>query len=128
MLERRTPPDLAFREMYFLDASRVVRQAVRMPLAYIGGVKSLENVARLMDEGFDCIALARALIHDPGLVERWRTGETDRSACDACNACVAKIYDPAGVCCVHGPANDPALTRIPAFPAFLPIEPSPTGR
>ena len=125
MLERRTPPDLAFREMYFLDASRVVRRAVRMPLAYIGGVKSLDNVARLMEEGFDCIALARALIHDPALVARWRTGETDRSGCDACNACVAKIYDPAGVCCVHGPANDPALTGILAFP---PIAPSPTGR
>jgi 2,4-dienoyl-CoA reductase-like NADH-dependent reductase (Old Yellow Enzyme family) len=114
MLEKRTPRDLVFRELYFLEASRVIRQAVRMPLAYIGGVKSLDNVAQLLGEGFDCIALARALIHDPALVEHWRTGAVTRSACDSCNACVAKIYDPAGVSCVYGPAPDPALTRMPA--------------
>jgi 2,4-dienoyl-CoA reductase-like NADH-dependent reductase (Old Yellow Enzyme family) len=112
MLEKRTPRDLVFREMYFLEASRVVRQAVKMPLAYVGGVKSLDNVGRLMDEGFDCIALARALIHDPALVAHWRDGTVRHSACDSCNGCVARIYDPAGVSCVHGPANDPALTSL----------------
>ncbi|SOZ69919.1 putative NADH:flavin oxidoreductase/NADH oxidase [Cupriavidus taiwanensis] len=115
MLERRTPRDLAFRELYFLEASRVVRQAVRMPLAYVGGVKSLDNVAQLMGEGFDAIALARALIHDPALVAGWRDGALQRSACDSCNGCVARIYDPAGVSCVHGPGNDPALTRTVAL-------------
>ncbi len=115
MLERRTPRDLAFRELYFLEASRVVRRAVRMPLAYIGGVKSIGNVARLMEEGFDCVALARALIHDPALVANWRSGAVVRSACDSCNGCVARIYDPAGVSCVHGPGNDPALTQIAAL-------------
>jgi 2,4-dienoyl-CoA reductase-like NADH-dependent reductase (Old Yellow Enzyme family) len=115
MLEKRTPRDLAFRELYFLEASRVVRQAVRMPLAYIGGVKSLDNVQQLMEEGFDCIALARALIHDPALVANWRSGAVARSACDSCNGCVARIYDPAGVSCVHGPGNDPALTKIAAL-------------
>ncbi|MCY1354156.1 mycofactocin system FadH/OYE family oxidoreductase 2 [compost metagenome] len=115
MLERSTPRDLAFRELYFLDASRVVRQAVRMPLAYVGGVKSLGNVAQLMAEGFDCVALARALIHDPALVANWRSGAVQRSACDSCNGCVARIYDPAGVSCVHGPGNDPALTRLVAL-------------
>ena len=115
MLEKRTPRDLAFRELYFLEASRVVRQAVRMPLAYIGGVKSLDNVQQLMEEGFDCIALARALIHDPALVANWRSGAVERSACDSCNGCVARIYDPAGVSCVHGPGNDPALTRMVAL-------------
>ncbi|SPA34525.1 putative NADH:flavin oxidoreductase/NADH oxidase [Cupriavidus taiwanensis] len=115
MLERRTPRDLAFRELYFLEASRVVRQAVRMPLAYIGGVKSLDNVAQLMGEGFDAVALARALIHDPALVAGWRAGTLRHSACDSCNGCVARIYDPAGVSCVHGPGNDPALTRMVAL-------------
>jgi 2,4-dienoyl-CoA reductase-like NADH-dependent reductase (Old Yellow Enzyme family) len=111
MLEKRTPRDLKFRDLYFLDPARVIRQAVRMPLAYIGGLKSLDDAERLVDEGFDCVALARALIHDPALVVHWRTGESTRSDCDSCNACVAKIYDPAGVCCVYGPGNDPQLTQ-----------------
>ncbi|WP_150699974.1 NADH:flavin oxidoreductase [Pandoraea terrae] len=111
MLEKRTPRDLKFRDLYFLEPARVIRQAVRMPLAYIGGLKSLADAERLIGEGFDCVALARALIHDPALVTHWRDGVTDRSACDSCNACVAKIYDPAGVSCVYGPGNDPSLTQ-----------------
>lgn len=112
MLEKRTPADLKFRELYFLEDSRVIRRAVQMPLAYVGGVKSLAGVEQLIAEGFDCIALARALIHDPALVEHFRTGEVKRSACNSCNACVAKIYDAAGVSCVLGPPNDPALTQL----------------
>ncbi len=111
MLEKRTPRGLAFRDLYFLEDSRVIRQAVRMPLAYVGGVKSLAGAEQLMAEGFDCIALARALIHDPALVAHFRTGEVTRSGCNSCNGCVAKIYDPAGVSCVLGPSNDPALTQ-----------------
>lgn len=114
MLERQTPRDLAFRELYFLDDSRVIRQAVGMPLAYVGGAKSRAGIERLMAEGFDCIALARALIHDPAFVEHLRDGSVTESGCTNCNRCVAKIYDPAGVCCVLGPANDPQLTRLPA--------------
>ena len=112
MLEKRTPRDLTFRENYFLEDSRVIRQAVRMPLAFVGGVKSMTGVEQLMAEGFDCIALARALIHDPALPEHFRTGAVTHSACNNCNACVAKIYDPAGVSCVLGAPNDPALTRM----------------
>lgn len=112
ILEKRTPRELKFRELYFLEASRVIRQAVRMPLAYIGGVKSLDSVRQLLGEGFDCVALARALIHDPALADHWRTGAVTRSACDSCNACVAKIYDPAGVSCIYGPPADPRLTTI----------------
>lgn len=82
-----------------------------MPLAYVGGVRSLEGVGQLMADGFDCVALARALIHDPALVEHFRTGAVTHSACNNCNACVARIYDPAGVSCALGPANDPALTQ-----------------
>lgn len=112
MLEKRTPRDLTFRELYFLEDSRVIQQAVRMPLAFVGGVKSLAGVEQLMGEGFECIALARALIHDPALVEHFRTGAVTNSACNSCNACVSKIYDPAGVSCVLGAPNDPALTRM----------------
>jgi 2,4-dienoyl-CoA reductase-like NADH-dependent reductase (Old Yellow Enzyme family) len=112
MLEKRTPRDLAFRELYFLQDSRVIRQAVSMPLAFVGGVKSLAGIEQLMAEGFDCVALARALIHDPALVEHFRTGAVTHSACNSCNGCVAKIYDPAGVSCLLGAPNDPALTRM----------------
>jgi len=105
-------PAVKFREMYFRDYSLKIRDAVELPLAYLGGVKSLANAEQAMADGFDCIVLARALLHDPALVNKFRSGERTQSGCDNCNACVAYIYQPAGTRCVYHPPNDPALNRI----------------
>lgn len=109
-----TPKDLAFREMYFLEYSRRIRAAVDMPLAYLGGVKSLENAQTVLREGFECVAMARALIHDTGLVNKFRAGTIKRSACSSCNGCVPYIYDAAGTRCIDNPPNDLALNQAPA--------------
>ena len=107
-------PDITFREMYFLEYSRKIRKAVQLPLAFLGGVKSLANAEQAVAEGFDCVVLARALLHDPALVNKFRSGELKESGCDNCNGCVAYIYHPAGTRCVWNPPNDLALNRIPA--------------
>jgi len=107
-------PDITFREMYFLEYSRKIRAAVTLPLAFLGGVKSLANVQQAIAEGFDCVVLARALLHDPALVNKFRSGELSQSGCDNCNGCVAYIYHPAGTRCVRNPPNELELNRIPA--------------
>jgi 2,4-dienoyl-CoA reductase-like NADH-dependent reductase (Old Yellow Enzyme family) len=107
-------PDVTFKEMYFLEYSRQIRAAVQMPLAYLGGIKSLANAEQAMAEGFECVVLARALLHDPGLVGKFKRGELTQSGCDNCNGCVAYIYHPAGTRCVYNPPNDLALNRTPA--------------
>ena len=88
-----------------------------MPLAFLGGVNSLASAERAMAEGFDCIVMARPLIHDPALVNKLRSGELQRSGCTNCNRCVAYIYHPAGTWCVENPPNDPALNRVRAAAA-----------
>jgi 2,4-dienoyl-CoA reductase-like NADH-dependent reductase (Old Yellow Enzyme family) len=107
-------PEVSFKEMYFLDNSRQIRAAVDLPLAYVGGSKSLANAEQLVAEGFDCVVMARALIHDPALVNKFRSGELTQSGCDNCNGCVAYIYHPDGTWCVKNPPNDPALNRVAA--------------
>jgi 2,4-dienoyl-CoA reductase-like NADH-dependent reductase (Old Yellow Enzyme family) len=107
-------PDIHFKQMYFLEYSRQIRAAVDLPLAYLGGIKSLANAEQAVAEGFDCVVLARALLHDADLVNKFRSGELKESGCDNCNACVAYIYHPAGTWCIRTPPNDPALNRIPA--------------
>ena len=107
-------PDIRFREMYFLDYSRKIREAVELPLAYLGGIKSLANAEQAMVEGFDCVVLARALLHDPALVNKFRSGELAESGCDNCNGCVAYIYHPAGTRCIRNPPNELAPNRIRA--------------
>ncbi|MCF4167611.1 NADH:flavin oxidoreductase [Zavarzinia compransoris] len=114
MLSLMQPRALAFREMYFRDHSRKVRAAVRMPLGYLGGVKSLASVdAALSEDGFDAVVLGRALLHDPALVERFRTGTAEASGCDSCNRCVATMHGPSGTHCVlHAPPDAAPNQRI----------------
>jgi 2,4-dienoyl-CoA reductase-like NADH-dependent reductase (Old Yellow Enzyme family) len=107
-------PDITFKEMYFLEYSRKIRAAVELPLAYLGGIKSLANAEQATAEGFECVVMARALIHDPALVNKFRSGERTESGCDNCNGCVAYIYHPAGTRCVYNPPNDLALNQVVA--------------
>lgn len=107
-------PDVTFKEMYFLEYSRQIRAAVQLPLAYLGGIKSLANAEQAVAEGFECVVLARALLHDPALVNKFRSGELTQSGCDNCNGCVAYIYHPAGTRCVWHAPNELALNRIAA--------------
>ena len=97
-------PKIEFKELYFWEYSTKIREAVDLPLAYLGGVKSADNVAHCMDAGFEAVQLARALLREPDLVNRWRE-EGGQSLCDNCNSCVAYIYHPAGTWCIHRPAN-----------------------
>jgi 2,4-dienoyl-CoA reductase-like NADH-dependent reductase (Old Yellow Enzyme family) len=88
-----------FEEAFFLPLARRMRAAVRMPLALLGGLVSRETIGRAREEGFDFVALGRALIADPDLVVRMQRGELERTRCNACNECVAEM-DLGGVRCV----------------------------
>jgi 2,4-dienoyl-CoA reductase-like NADH-dependent reductase (Old Yellow Enzyme family) len=88
-----------FSEMFFLPEAREVRKAVRVPLVLLGGLLSLDNLDAAMDEGFDFVAMGRALIADPDLVRRMERGRATRSRCISCNKCVAEM-DRGGVRCV----------------------------
>ncbi len=109
VLGLQQPKNLEFRELYFLETARTIRQSVRMPLALVGGVKSGAAAEKVMAEGFEVVALARALIHDPEFVNKLQRDARHRSGCDSCNQCVMGIYDPNGVRCVYNPANDARL-------------------
>jgi 2,4-dienoyl-CoA reductase-like NADH-dependent reductase (Old Yellow Enzyme family) len=96
---RRAIREYPFKEMFFLDDAREVRRAVRVPLVLLGGILSLDNLETAMREGFDFVAMARALIADPDLINRMKSGQATRSRCISCNKCVAEM-DRNGVRCV----------------------------
>ncbi|MEM1114238.1 MAG: NADH:flavin oxidoreductase, partial [Pseudomonadota bacterium] len=100
-----------FSEMYFREYSQKIRAAVDLPLAYLGGVKSLENAETAMADGFDCVVMARALLRDPDLVNQFKAGSLSESRCDNCNACVAYIYHPDGTRCIYRKPNDTEANR-----------------
>ncbi len=107
-------PKIPFRELYFLEHSRKVRAAVKLPLAYLGGAKSMAGITDVLAEGFDCVVMGRALIHDADLVNKFRDGRATVSGCTACNECVVMMYTEGGTRCVLQPAPDAAFNRMPA--------------
>jgi len=113
-LKPEPPRDIAFRELYQLEAALTVRSAVKMPLAYLGGVKSWANVETALAHGFDCVAVGRALIHDAELVNKFRAGAAAQSGCTSCNRCVLTMVLPGGTSCVLREPNDAELNRTPA--------------
>ena len=59
----------------------------------------MANLRTAMAEGFDFVAMGRALIADPNLVRRFQSGEAERSRCTQCNECIVEM-DRNGVRCV----------------------------
>ncbi|MEZ5171229.1 MAG: NADH:flavin oxidoreductase [Acidimicrobiia bacterium] len=93
-----------FEEGFFLPNARRFREAVDLPLILLGGIKSRDTIVSAIDEGFEFVAMARALLREPDLVNRYAAGEADESLCVPCNRCMAEM-DRDGTRCVF--AADP---------------------
>ena len=88
MQPKSKEPDREFTQLYSMDPAQKIRAAVNMPLCYLGGAQTLDNVNRIMDNGFETLALGRALIFDPNLINALQSGSLRNSGCTACNQCV----------------------------------------
>ena len=109
------PRDIVFRENYLRDLALQIRSAVDMPLAYLGGVQSKTGIEQALSDGFDAVALGRALIFDPRFVNQLQAGQVLQSGCTACNRCVTMMYTPGGTSCILQPDKpDAALNTIGA--------------
>lgn len=85
---------------YYLDEARRYKERVRAPLMLVGGIRSLEWARRIVSEGIaDYVSLCRSLIREPGLINRWKAGDTTKSACVSDNDCFNPALRGEGVCC-----------------------------
>lgn len=81
-----------FSEGYFLEDALKIRNYVRLPLIYVGGLVSLGKIEEVLSKGFGFVQIARALINDPGFINKLKTGEVSRSSCKHSNYCIAVMY------------------------------------
>jgi len=98
-------PVTPFEPMFFLPLARRVRAAVTMPLVYLGGATSLDDLVTARAEGFEMVAMGRALLRDPELLTRFAQGTARRSTCTPCNQCITEMDRPGGVVCAREPAQ-----------------------
>lgn len=81
-----------FEEAYLLPLARRFLATVRTPLVVLGGITRLDTIQAALDEGFAFVAMARALLREPDLVNRMHAGTTSSATCTHCNACIPTIY------------------------------------
>lgn len=84
-----------YREAYLLRDARLFRAELTMPLILLGGITNRETMDLAMAEGFDFVAMGRALLAEPDLINRIAAEGDERSvrsACTHCNRCMATIY------------------------------------
>ena len=91
-------PSVPFKEAYFLEDALKFRKALHMPLIYVGGLIARDKIEEVLNDGFPFVAMARALVNDPGFVNRMKTDAHARVDCGHSNYCVARIYTRDMVC------------------------------
>jgi 2,4-dienoyl-CoA reductase-like NADH-dependent reductase (Old Yellow Enzyme family) len=63
-----------------------------MPLILLGGINERATIDTAMAEGFQFVAMGRALLREPDLPNRLAAGATDAGLCVHCNKCMPTIY------------------------------------
>ncbi|ODQ89087.1 NADH:flavin oxidoreductase [Mycolicibacterium flavescens] len=81
-----------YREAFLLRHARQFRAELKMPLILLGGITNRETMDLAMAEGFEFVAMGRALLAEPDLLNRIQADSTVKSICDHCNKCMPTIY------------------------------------
>lgn len=81
-----------FEEAYLREKALEFRAGLTMPLIMLGGINDKATMDRAMEEGFEFVAMGRALLREPDLVNRMQAGETTKGVCIHCNQCMPTIY------------------------------------
>ena len=87
-----------------------MRERVDMPLIFLGGINNLSTVRQAMADGFDFVAMGRAVLREPDLINRMQEGTQTEGICIHCNRCMVSIWSGSR-CVVDVP--DPIVTTGP---------------
>ena len=98
----RADIDAEEKEAYNLRLAQAIKKAVRCPIMVVGGFRSFAVADRAVREaGMEYIAMARPLIREPGLPNRWLAGDRRPAACISCNGCFLPGIKEGGIYCVQ---------------------------
>ena len=95
-------PTVPFREAYFLEDALRFREAIpEIPLVYVGGLVSRPKIEEVLGHGFEFVQMGRALLNEPGFVNRMRDDAQARCSCGHSNYCIARMYSVDMACHQH---------------------------
>jgi 2,4-dienoyl-CoA reductase-like NADH-dependent reductase (Old Yellow Enzyme family) len=102
-----------YEDAYLLDQARQIRAAVDMPLILLGGITGKPSMDLAMNEGFQFVAMGRALLREPDLINRIQAEADTPSLCIHCNKCFVTIYGGTRCVLVDQPGRRTAAGKTP---------------
>jgi 2,4-dienoyl-CoA reductase-like NADH-dependent reductase (Old Yellow Enzyme family) len=99
-------PSVPFKEAYFLEDALKFREALPdAKIIYVGGLVAREKIDEVLNDGFDAVQMGRALLNEPGFVNRMKAEENARCNCGHSNYCIGRMYSKEMAC--HHHLNEP---------------------
>jgi 2,4-dienoyl-CoA reductase-like NADH-dependent reductase (Old Yellow Enzyme family)/thioredoxin reductase len=97
----RTVPPMAMERGCNIYLAREIKPHVNIPVIGVGRIKTLDEAETILQEkSADLVAMGRALIADPELLKKARTGGNIRP-CIACNqGCIERLYHGYAIACM----------------------------
>ena len=95
MMGRKFLREYPYRDAYLLRDARLFRAELSIPLILLGGITNRETMDLAMAEGFEFVAMGRALLAEPDLINRIAADgdrHTVKSVCTHCNKCMPTVY------------------------------------
>ena len=112
MTGKRFLREYPYREAYLLREAKLFRAELSMPLILLGGITNRETMDLAMAEGFDFVAMGRALLAEPDLINRIAAdgaAHSVHSACTHCNQCMPTIYSRTRCVVTGAPDRPPTM-------------------
>ena len=88
-------------EAYFKSEARAFKEQIDLPIILVGGIRSFHIAEGIVNDHIaDYISMCRPLIREPGLINRWRSGDLSRATCISDTKCLRPALTGKGVYCV----------------------------
>ena len=84
-----------YQDAFLMSDALKFRAELTIPLILLGGVTNRDTMDDAMAAGFDFVAMGRALLAEPDLINQIQAdgqAHSVKSVCDHCNKCMATIY------------------------------------
>lgn len=86
--------------MFYLERAARMKAQTNIPIILVGGIRSLEDMQRVLDSGIDMISLCRTLICEPDLISRLISGQP-KAKCINCSKCFSLPREKGIRCILH---------------------------
>lgn len=90
---KRVMGSYPYRDLYMLEAARQFVPVMRnTKLILLGGITQRDHIETARREGFDFVAMGRALLREPDLVNKMIADPASRSRCNHNNKCMVTVF------------------------------------